>query len=161
MGAFDWLTGTAGPDPDTVPVGQLELRDRLLRLNNPAIAWQVRDGSPEGVDLIAEWKGDDPDWRRLFDGVDLNLTFKVHMRFDPDKAELRVQDHMIEWKYSTDFDSPNRPIERRERGNLSVETTGRVNGTKYTFKTAEMKNAIKHTVTSSGWTHRAVMMRKV
>jgi hypothetical protein len=161
MGFFDRLSGTQKPDPDVIPVGELELRDRLLRLNNSAIAWRVRDGSPEGVDLIAEWNGDDPAWRRLFDGVGLNLTFQVHMRFDAAKVELRVQDKMVDWTRDSDFNSPNRWIETHESGNLRIETSGDVDGTKYTFNTVEMKDAIKATVTSSGWTHRAVTMRKV
>jgi hypothetical protein len=161
MGLFDRLSGTQKPAPDVVAVGPQELRDRLLRLNNPALAWLVRDGSPEKVDLIAEWKGDDPAWRRIFDAVSVNLTFQVHMRFNPEKTELRVQDRMVDWKLDRDLDSPNRLVETHESGNLKIETTGSVDGTKYSFNTVEIKDAIKQTVTSSGWTHRAVILRKV
>ncbi len=161
MGFLDRLSGTQKADPGVVPVSQMELWDRLMRLNDPARAWLVRAGSPEGVDLVAEWKGDDPAWRRVFDGVGLNLTYQVHMRFDPEKTELRVQDRMIDWVVDTDMDSQNRRVESRNSGNLRIETTGHFDGVKYTFTTMEMKDAIKSAVTGSGWTHRAVIFRKV
>lgn len=161
MGFYDWLRGIDKPGPDVVAVPESVLRDRLLGLNNPAIPWLVRDGSPEGVDLIAEWKGADPAWRRVFDGVNLNLTFQVHMRFNAAKQELRVQDRMTDWTRDTDIDSPNRLVETHKSGNLVIETVGSVDGTKYSFTTAEMKDAIKQTVTGSGWTHRSMTMRKV
>jgi len=161
MGFVDWLKGVDKPAPDVVPVSQMELRERLLRLNDPARAWLIRAGSPEGVDLVAEWKGDDPAWRPTFDGVGLNLTFQVYMRFDSEKTELRVQDRMIDWTLDRDMDTNNGWVETHNKGNLRVETTGRIDGVKYTFSTGEMKDAIKSTVTGSGWTHRSVAMRKV
>jgi hypothetical protein len=68
---------------------------------------------------------------------------------------------MIDWTRDSDFDSPNRWIETHDKGNLRIETTGQIDGVKYTFNTVEIKDAIKQTVTTSGWTHRAITMRKV
>ena len=61
-----------------------ELHGCLLQLNSPARPWLIRDGVPEGVDLVAEWKSGDPDWRQVLEDLAVALTFQIHLRLDAD-----------------------------------------------------------------------------
>ena len=70
-----------------------ELRTRLLALNRPTAPYQIRDGTPEGVDLVAEWKIVDAQWYEIFAKAKLTKVFRIYMKFDPAKHELRAQDH--------------------------------------------------------------------
>lgn len=56
MGLFDWITGDRKPASGVARQSPEALRDALLGLNRDSAPWQVRDGAPEGVDLVAEWK---------------------------------------------------------------------------------------------------------
>ena len=44
------------PDKNTPVLSVEDVRQRLLGLNRETAPYQIRDGSAEGVDLIAEWK---------------------------------------------------------------------------------------------------------
>lgn len=159
MGLFDRFSATRQPAPDVVAVSSQELWQRLMRLNDPRAPWHVRGGAPEGVDLVAEWKSEDPVWRPIFDEINLNETFQIHMRFDHEKSELRAKDKMLEWRQSSD--DPLRRVRADVSGDLHVTASVTVNGHHYEFDTDYMKNPIRDTVTSSGWTYRARVFRKL
>ena len=55
MGLFDWLTGTKAAPAGVERQPVSELRTRLLAVNRDTAPFIVRDGAPEGVDLVAEW----------------------------------------------------------------------------------------------------------
>jgi hypothetical protein len=76
-----------------------EVREALLAVNRPALPFVVRDGSPEKVDLVAEWHIVDGLWCKLFANAGLDKTFKILMRLDADKHEVRAVDQawLVEW----------------------------------------------------------------
>jgi hypothetical protein len=148
------------PDPDVVPIAQHDLRDKLIGLSLPGAPWHVRDGAPEGVDLIAEFRVDDPLWLEVFRSAGSIRTFKTFMRFDSEKREVRAQDREIQWTSdsSSDFFGP---AKTNTSGNLRKTSIVTVDGQKYRFDTNDIKNPIKSTVTAAGWTYRAVVFGKV
>jgi hypothetical protein len=133
-------------------VGPQELRDRLLRLNNPAIAWLVRDGSPEGVDLIAGWKSDDPDRRQVLEDLSVALTFQIHLRLDVAAQELLVQDWLVDWR--RDPEDPQQWIEYRDTGNLHLSWSGNSNCQHHLITTDDIKVLIQQCVADAGWAYR-------
>ena len=56
MGLFDLFTGNKTPAPGVTRIQAADLRTALLALNRDSAPWQIRDGAPEGCDLVAEWK---------------------------------------------------------------------------------------------------------
>jgi hypothetical protein len=62
MGLFDWLTATKKPPPGVPRQSADALRAALLAANRDTAPFIVRDGGPEGVDLVAEWKIVDARW---------------------------------------------------------------------------------------------------
>ena len=100
MGLFDFFTGSKAPAPGTARIPASELRTALLGLNRDSSPWQVRDGGPEGCDLVAEWKIVDARWYEIFAKASLSKVFKVLMKFDEAKGEIRSvdQEFTVEWR---------------------------------------------------------------
>lgn len=130
-----------------------------MGLNHPTCPWRVRTGAEEGVDLVAEWKTGDPQWQPIFDEININESFMIHMRLDHEKSELRAKDHMWEWRRADD--DPLRKIRVDSSGNLQVTAAGTVNGYDYRFSTNDMKNPLRDTATASGWMYRGLLYRNV
>ena len=61
MAFFDWLTGTKRPAAGVPAKSAAEVRADLLAVNKPTAPFSVRDGAPENVDLVAEWRIVDAD----------------------------------------------------------------------------------------------------
>lgn len=131
-------------------VGQLELHDRLLALNGPARSWLIRDGDAQGVDLIAEWKSGDPDWRQVLEDLAVALTFQMHLRLDPDNRELVVQDHLVQWRRGPD----DRWIEYRDTGDLYLTWPGNSNCRHHLITTDDIKIPIQRCVADADWGYR-------
>ena len=60
----------------------------------------MRDGAPEGVDLVAEWKIVDARWYEIFAKASLARVFKVLMKLDEATGEVRSvdQEWTVEWR---------------------------------------------------------------
>lgn len=151
------MQGITRPGPDVFPVDPEELRAQLMRLNQAAAPWHVRDGAPEGVDVVAEWKSTDPYWQPIFTEVSLNGTFMTRIRFHPDVREARSTDRRLAWQPSAD--STFSLSKEWESGQLRGMADGTVNGQWYEFDTNDFKNLLKETVTGAGWIYRAVIFR--
>jgi hypothetical protein len=161
MGFRDRIRGITRPDPDVSPVDPGELYVRLMRLNQPKSAWHVRDGAPEKVDVVAEWKTTDRYWQPVFTEVGVNKTFTTHLRFHSDRHEVRSRDRCYTSGWYPDGDGNSSYREGWESGQLHERAQGKVNGQHYQFDTADFKNVLKETVTAAGWTYRAIVMRKL
>jgi hypothetical protein len=100
MALFDFITGSKSPVPGTAKQPAATLRTALLALNRDTSPWQVRDGAPENVDLVAEWKIVDARWYEIFAKASLTKVFKILMKFDDAKGEVRSvdQDWTVEWR---------------------------------------------------------------
>ena len=95
MGLFDFITGSKSPAAGIAKQPAATLRTALLALNRESAPWQVRDGAPEGVDLVAEWKIVDARWYEIFAKASLTKILKVLMKLDETKGEVRDFDQ--EW----------------------------------------------------------------
>lgn len=133
----------------------MDLRDRLLRLNSASRPWLIHASGPEGVDLTAGWKSDDPDWRQVLEDLAVALTFQIHLRLEPDTRELLVQDQMVEWR--RDPDDPLQWIEYRDTGNLQLAWSGSSNCQHHLITTDDIKIPIQQCVADAGWTYRVVV----
>ena len=127
----------------------MELRDGLLRLNTPARPWLIHDGAAQGVDLIAEWKSDDPDWRQVFEDLEVALTYQVHLRLDVELSALCMVDHLIEWQRDAES---GQLVERHDSGDLRLSWSGNSNCMHYLLSTEDIKAPIRQCAADMGWT---------
>ena len=100
MGFWDLLTGKKYPAKGVPRQPVSALRDSLLSINRDTAPYLVRDGALEGVDIVAEWKIVDAQWYEVFAKAGIERLFKVLMRFDETKAEVRAvdQEWSVEWR---------------------------------------------------------------
>lgn len=170
MGLFDMFTGTKRPASGTTPRPQDEVRNSLLALNRPDAPFVIRDGAPDGVDLVSEWKVRDPGWYDYFKAVGMHRTFQVHMKFDANKSELRSVDKewLLEWANGVPLVKPAKQygrgqinqterrftFERDERGKIRKVEEG-------TFSARDLKSPIQDVVTDMGWTWRGVTLGRL
>lgn len=180
MGIFDIFSG--GSKPSGKRVGAAELREALLAINRDTAPWTVRDGGPEGVDLVAEWKIVDAAWYEIFAKAGIERVFKILMTFDEAAGQVRSVDHEfgVEWRAGqpalaslTDFTKAGGEIGggafRGQSWEISSETVwafreedlrwGKVYS--YNFKTDEMKKPLAAAAKAVGWGWRAVAFGKV
>ncbi|OBI52680.1 hypothetical protein A5707_12140 [Mycobacterium kyorinense] len=161
MGFRDRIRGITRPDPDVVAVDPEELRLRLMALNHPTSPWHVRDGAPEKVDLVVEWKTTDPYWKDIFTEVGVNDTFATHLRFHPDANEVRSRDRCFGWYTTTDSDGFSSSRQTWKEGQLHENAEGKVNGQLFRFDTADFKKTLKETIIGAGWIYRAIVLRRL
>lgn len=69
--------------------------DRIMALNRPSAPYQIIDGKAKGVDLIAEWKIVDAQWYEIFAKANLTKVFRIYLKFDPGKREVRTMDEEL------------------------------------------------------------------
>ncbi|MEZ0052713.1 hypothetical protein ABIA30_003735 [Mycobacterium sp. MAA66] len=130
----------------------MELRDRLLGLNNPARPWLIRDGAGEEVDLVAQWKSDDPDWRQVLEDLSVVLTFQVHLRLDVEAREVHAVDRLVEWR--RDPEDPRHWLEFHDTGDLHLSWSGNSNCQHYLITTDDIKVPIQGCAADAGWVYR-------
>ena len=70
-----------------------EVVTRLLALNRPTAPYRIVDGRAENVDLVAEWRIVEAAWYEIFAKASLTKVFRIFLKLDPEKHELRAQDH--------------------------------------------------------------------
>src|SRR6202022_1207401 len=77
-----------------------EVRADLLTVNRPTAPFVVRDGAPENVDLVAEWRIVDAAWYEIFAKAGLEKVFKILIKFDQQAREVRAvdQEWSVEWR---------------------------------------------------------------
>ncbi|MFJ2404940.1 hypothetical protein ACIOUE_26950 [Streptomyces xanthochromogenes] len=170
MGLFDKLTGTRRP-PEGVPaVPAQELRAALLGLNRPDVAYVVRYGGGEGCDLLAEWRLAEPAWRQTFVQSRISHAVRIRMRLDAEAREVRALED--QWELSR-VGTPTtlQVTSQRTRGasrTVSREWTigrgsnGRLQATEtFHFDSAQLREPLRETVLTSGWTWRGVVLGKL
>lgn len=142
----------------------------LMALNRPTAPYQIIDGIGENVDLIAEWKIVDAQWYEIFAKASLEKVFRIYLKLDPEKNELRAKDHeyTIEWKAGVP--SLSLAVSSFKGQSTSVEfgtgyafteqfTPGQVY--KYRFSTNEIKKPIKEAIAACGWKYKGVAFGKL
>lgn len=151
-----------------LPAGDVKFR--LLALNRLSAPYQIVDGQAEGVDLIAEWKIVDARWYEIFAKASLTKVFRIYMKLDPAKAEVRAQDHEYTVSWRAGVPSLSLAVSSFKGQMTSVEfgaayafteelAPGQVY--KYRFNTNEIKKPIQEVITASGWAYKGVTFGKL
>ena len=170
MGLFDFITGNKSPAAGIAKQPAATLRTALLALNRESAPWQVRDGAPEGVDLVAEWKIVDARWYEIFAKASLTKVFKVLMKLDETKGEVRAvdQEWTVEWRAGVPALSLSAEAFRGQKVEMSFGTAigFRENFSPgviydYRFTTAEIKTPLQETALANGWRWQGVAFGKL
>jgi len=165
MGIFGKNKTSTGP-----ALPSQEVVNRLLALNRPTAPYRILDGHSENVDLIAEWKIVDAQWYEIFAKANLTKVFRIYMKLDPEKHELRAQDHeyTLEWRAgipslslaASSFKGQMTSVEFGAAYAFTEEITpGQVY--KYRFNTNELKKPIQECIAACGWTFKGVAFGKL
>jgi hypothetical protein len=166
MGLFDKLTGTRRPEGGVAARQADEVRAALLGLNGDDVPYVVRDGRPEGADLVAEWRVLEPAWRTFFARSQVSRVYKVHMRLVPEKNEVRSLDTEFEVQWAGDVPRLTAAASA-QRGQVKTVskrwTLGGDDGAEETFSfdTDDLKTPLQDAVLKSGWTWRGVVTGKL
>lgn len=171
MGLFDWITKSKAA-PAGVPRLPVEtLRERMLGLNRDTAPWIVRDGGPEGVDLVAEWRIVDAAWYEIFAKAGIERVFKVLMKFDPGEGEVRSVDRefTVAWRFGTPELTASAEAFRGQKVEMSFGTAyafreedltyGKVY--EYRFNTQELKGPLIEAAQAAGWGWKGVAFSKL
>lgn len=163
MGFLDRLTGTKRPDSGVDPLPVERVRAALLALATPDVPFLVRDGAPEGADLVAQWRMTEPRWRGVFIDSQLTREVRISLRFDTDAHVVRALDEQWEVKWIEGV-----PV-RGEYGRGPAPTTSRhwsigrgsdggAEATQtFRYDSAALKNPLRATVLKSGWAWKGVL----
>jgi hypothetical protein len=170
MGLFDWLTGSKPAPPGVKRQSVGKLRTALLGVGRRTSPFRVRDGKPEGVDLVAEWKIVDAEWFEIFAAAGLERVFKVLMKFDESEGEVRAVDRefAIEWRAGVPSLSLRAEFFRGRKWEKSFDKTYafREDGScgkvcDYRFDTEEIKTPLIEAAHKAGWGWRGVAFGKL
>lgn len=158
------------PDKNMPVLSADEVKQRLLTLNRETAPYRIIDGSSEKADLIAEWKIVDAKWYEIFAKANLTKVFRIYMKFDEAKHEVRAKDeeYTVQWKAGVPSLSVS--VQKFQGQMTSVEfgtayafteelAPGQVY--KYRFSTNEIKKPIQEAVASCGWTYKGVAFGKL
>ena len=167
---LDFFTGTKRPSSGTAISSPAELKKKIFSINRSKAPFQIIDCASEGVDFIADWKIVDAKWYQIFAKAGLHDVFKIYMKFDPVKKEVRAKDKRftVEWEagtprislavsgfsgqtYSKEFGIAYAFTEDMEYGEVY----------NYRFSTAEIKDPIRKVVTENGWTYKGVVFAEL
>lgn len=170
MGLFDFFTGTKPPAPGARKLTAGELRHALLSLNRETAPWHVREGGPEGADLVAEWKIVDARWYEIFAKASLSKVFQVLIKFDEPNGQVRVVDkeYSVEWRAGVPTLSVSAEAFRGQKMEMSFGTAfafredlsyGQVY--QYRFATKEIKEPLQQAVAQAGWGWKGVAFGKL
>jgi len=171
MGLFDWLTGSKAAPAGVERQPVEALRTRLLGVNRDTAPFVVRDGAPEGVDLVAEWKIVDARWYEIFAKAGLERAFKVLMKFDGAAGEVRAvdQEWQVEWRAGVPDLSLAASAFRGQKVEMSFGTAyafreedlsyGKVYD--YRFTTRELKGPLIEAAQQAGWGWKGVAFGKL
>ena len=170
MTMFDWLTGSRAAPRGVAREPAAALRKRLLALNRDISPIVIRDGKPEGVDLVAEWKIVDAKWYEIFAKAGIQRVFKVLMRLDEARGEVRAtdQDWSIEWRAGVPDLTLAGSAFRGQKWEMSFERVHafREDGSwgeiySYKFNTGELKGPLHKAAAEAGWGWKGVAFGKL
>ena len=170
MWLLDMFTGTKRPAAGVVPKSPDEVRSALLAVNRPTAPFVVREGGPEQVDLVAEWRIVDASWYEIFAKAGIKKVFKVLMRLDRATNEVRAvdQEWSVEWRAGVPSLNLAAEAFRGQKTEVSVglayaftETGAYGEVYRYRFATGEIKSPLQKAVTDAGWTWRGVAFGKL
>jgi hypothetical protein len=166
MGFFDFFTGRRAPAPGTPQADAEELRQAFLALNRTTAPFEVREGGPEGADLVAEWRIVDAAWYEIFAKAGLKKAAQVLLKLDAEAGEVRSVDrgYSIDWRAgvpSFDFSAEafrGQKVEMSFGSGFAFREEdlrfGKVY--EYRFNTRELKTPLQEVAAIHGWSWRPV-----
>jgi len=170
MKLFDWLNGTKRPAAGVPAKRSAEVRADLLAVNRPTAPFIVRDGAPENVDVVAEWRIVDARWYEIFAKAGLTKVFKILIKLDEQASEVRAvdQEWSVEWRAGVPSLSLSAEAFRGQKVEMSFGTAFAFKETleygkvyEYRFKTSEIKDPLIATAQKSGWGWKGVSFGKL
>lgn len=170
MGLFDWMTGSKPALPGVPRLPVAALREHILAINRDTAPFRIRDGAPEGVDLVAEWRIVDAQWYEIFAKAEIKRVFTVLMKFDAVKGEVRAVDRSweVEWRAGVPVLSATAEGFRGQTWEKSFEAVyafredlswGEVYS--YKFDTDEIRKPLVAAAQKAGWGWRGVTFGKL
>ncbi|MBY6414243.1 hypothetical protein HQ346_21330 [Rhodococcus sp. BP-252] len=170
MGLFDMFTGTKRPSADIPARRPDEVYAALMAVNRPSAPFVIRDGSAEGVDLVAEWRIVDARWYEIFAKASLSKVFRILLKLDPATDEVRGVDEewAVEWRAGVPSLTASAEKFRGQKSSVQFGTAyafteqleyGQVYN--YRFSTGELKKPIQDAVLACGWTYKGVAFGKL
>lgn len=171
MGLFDWMTGSKAAPAGVVRQPAALLRQAMLASNRDTAPFLVRDGAPEGVDLVAEWRIVEARWYEIFAKAGLSKVFKVLMKVDEASGEVRAvdQEWTVAWRAGMPSLSLSAQAFRGQKTEISFGTAyafkedlsgwGKVY--EYRFKTSEIKDPLIAVAQHHGWGWKGVAFGKL
>ncbi|UJW84491.1 hypothetical protein [Devosia sp. SL43] len=171
MGLFDWITGSKSAPAGVARRPAATLRQALLDSNRDTAPFLIRDGAPEGCDLVAEWKIVDARWYEIFAKASLTKVFKVLMKLDEAKGEVRAvdQEWTVEWRAGVPTLSLSVETFRGQKTEFSFGTayafkedlSGYGKVYQYKFATNEIKDPLVAVAQQNGWGWKGVAFGKL
>ena len=158
------------PDKNAPVLSADEVRQRLLTLNRETAPYQIIDGASQNVDLIAEWKIVDAKWVEIFAKANLTKVFRIYMKFDAAKHEVRGKDEEFTIAWRAGVPSLSISATKFQGQMTSVEFGAAYAFTEelkpgvvynYRFSTNEIKKPIQEAVTACGWAYKGVAFGKL
>ena len=155
---------------NTPALSVAEVRQRLLELNRETAPYQIIDGASQNVDLIAEWKIVDAKWYELFAKANITKVFRIYMKFDADKQQVRGKDEEFTVEWRAGVPSLSMSASKFQGQMTSVEFGAAYAFTEelkpgvvynYRFNTNEIKKPIQEAVAASGWSYKGVAFGKL
>ena len=147
-----------------------DLYARLMALNRPTAPYRIVDGRSEGVDLIAEWKIVDAQWYEIFAKANLTKVFRIYLKFDSARQEVRAMDHeyTVSWRAGVPSLGAQSSFFKGQKSSISFGigtgfTENLAPGVvyKYKFNTNELKQPIQQVVASHGWSYKGVVFHSL
>jgi hypothetical protein len=153
--------GPLTPAPGVPPRSPEEVRAALLAVGRPGVPYVIRDGAPEGVDVVAGFEITKLTKEGILGRRRYCESFDIHLRLVPETHEVRAVDHYAE--FTLRGDNARRRTTSRSRGQLhrtfvGYEFTpgGGERRETYRFDTDELKSALQHAVLTAGWSWHGV-----
>lgn len=170
MGIFDSLSSTKKPAAGTPVLPEAEVRARLMALNHDGAPFHLVAASSQGADLVAEWKIVDAQWHEVFAKAGVSKVFRILLRFDAERHEVRAVDQelSVEWSAgvpslsvtAAKFQGQMQTVEFG-RAVAYTEQRGPGEAYQYRFDTREIKEPVQNAVTACGWTYKGVAFGKL
>lgn len=157
-------------DKNTSALSVDEVRQRLISLNRETAPYQIIDGAPQSVDLIAEWKIVDAKWYEIFEKANLTKVFRIYMKFDNAKQEVRAKDEEFTLSWKAGVPSLSIAASKFQGQMTSVEFGAAYAFTEelkpgvvynYRFNTNELKKPIQEAMSACGWKYKGVAFGKL
>jgi hypothetical protein len=162
-----WAAQTA-PSPEVPPVAALEMRRRLLALNDLNLPFHVRE--QKHGRLVAEWRLVDAKWAGILHAGGLKQAHQIHLELDPVAHKVRCQDRSLAISWNAGFAELGGSFSFFRGISLFEYDSGALAGVffkdsrwtvgqayNYRFALAEMKNPLIEAIIGSGWTFAPVI----